>query len=89
MNDVDNTLAQRGSRYGVFRHHAVICQGIKSVMSGSDGWDRLQADQKQALETIADKIARILNGDPDYIDNWHDIQGYARLVEQRLMEEQS
>ncbi len=48
------------------------------------GWDRLANDQAQALDTICDKIARILNGDPNYIDNWHDIQGYAKLVEDRL-----
>src|SRR5690606_10084595 len=30
------------------------------------------------------KIARILIGDPNYADNWHDIQGYAKLVEERL-----
>ena len=33
---------------------------------------------------IASKIARIVNGDPDYADNWHDIAGYARLVEKEL-----
>ena len=36
------------------------------------------------LGTIADKIGRILSGDPNYADNWHDIQGYAKLVEDRL-----
>jgi hypothetical protein len=30
------------------------------------------------------KVARILNGDPDYADSWRDIIGYARLVEKRL-----
>ena len=48
------------------------------------GWNRLAPDQKQALTTIADKIARMLNGDPNYIDNVHDIIGYARLVEKRM-----
>jgi len=33
---------------------------------------------------IAHKIGRILNGDPDYQDSWHDIIGYARLVERQL-----
>ena len=33
---------------------------------------------------VAHKIGRILNGDPNYIDSWHDIIGYTRLVEQRL-----
>jgi hypothetical protein len=33
---------------------------------------------------IAHKIGRILNGDPDYIDSWDDIAGYAKLVADRL-----
>lgn len=32
----------------------------------------------------AHKQARILNGDPNYADSWHDIAGYATLVEQEL-----
>ena len=86
MTAVEQTLEERGTRYGCFLDHATICQSLKEVMQGVAGWERLQADQKQALEVIADKIARILNGDPDYIDNWHDIQGYAKLVEDRLGE---
>lgn len=81
---VDKTLAERGARYGDFADHAEICQALKAVMFGPAGWDKLMPMQKQALEVIADKIARILNGDPNYADNWHDIQGYARLVEERL-----
>lgn len=82
---VDKTLAERGSRYGDFTDHARICQGIKKIMVDELGWNRLSDVQKQALEVIADKIARILNGDPSYADNWHDIQGYAKLAEDRLM----
>ena len=44
----------------------------------------LSPDQREALEMIAHKIARILNGDPDYADSWHDIAGYAQLVADRL-----
>jgi hypothetical protein len=85
MPDIAQTLAERGARYGVFADHAVIAQGLKEVMWRAPGWERLQPDQRQALEVIGDKIARILNGDPDYHDNWHDIQGYARLVADRLV----
>jgi hypothetical protein len=82
---VDDTLAERGKRYGDFTDHAEICQRIKLAMiAGSARWTRLSDVQKQALEVIADKIARILSGDPNYADNWHDIQGYAKLVEDRL-----
>lgn len=81
---VNKTLEERGSRYGQFADHARIAQGLQDVMRGHPNWDKLDLDMKQALTVIADKIARILNGDPFYIDNWHDIQGYAKLIEDRL-----
>lgn len=86
MTDLTATLAERGARYGKFEDHAVIAQGLKDQMWATEGWSRLAPDQRQALEVIQDKVARILNGDPDYTDNWHDIAGYARLVEDRLNE---
>lgn len=81
---VEATLAQRGSRYGDFTDHARICQNLKYVMYQEKGWEKLSDVQKQAMEVMADKFARILSGDPNYDDNWHDIQGYAKLVEDRL-----
>jgi hypothetical protein len=45
---------------------------------------KLDDDQSEALEMIAHKIARILNGDPNYVDSWLDIAGYATLVAERL-----
>lgn len=86
MSTVDSTLAERGQRYGQFTGHADITQGIKDVMHVSPKWKELQNDQKEALEMIAHKIGRVLNGDPNYIDSWHDIIGYTRLVEARLEE---
>jgi hypothetical protein len=81
---VDTTLEARGRRYGRFYDHASIAQGLKAIMRQTPGWGRLEADQSEALEMVAHKIARILNGDPDYTDSWHDIAGYVRLVEMRL-----
>lgn len=84
MTKVDKTLEERGNRYGSFKGHAEITQGIKMLMRSVDGWDRLNDSQSEALEMIAHKIARILNGDPNYADNWHDIAGYATLVDEQL-----
>jgi hypothetical protein len=81
---VQETLDERGSRYGDFSRHAIIAQNLQFAMREGTNWNRLDAAKRQALTVIADKIARILNGDPEYADNWHDIQGYARLVEERL-----
>lgn len=89
MSTVDNTLAERGTRYGVFAGHAEITQGIKATMQASPKWAGLAPDQKEALEMVAHKIGRILNGDPNYIDSWHDIIGYTRLVEVRLQEDEA
>lgn len=83
MTDIVNTLTERGERYGKFVDHARIAQNIKAVMAEGK-WFDLATDQKEALEMIAHKIARILNGDPNYADSWHDIAGYAKLVEDRL-----
>lgn len=87
---VEQTLAERGQRYGDFADHAAIAQAIQDSirLTRPNGWERLNDMQRQALTVIADKIARILSGDPNYVDNWHDIQGYAKLVEDRLPTEQ-
>lgn len=53
-------------------------------MSDSPNWAALSDDKREALEMIAHKIGRILNVDPNYHDSWHDIIGYAKLVENTL-----
>lgn len=86
MSDLANTLEERGQRYGRFTGHAKISQSIQNVMVGHDfgKWANMEADQREALFMIAHKIGRIINGDPDYADSWHDIAGYAKLVADRL-----
>lgn len=81
---VDATLNERGNRYGVFSGHADIVQRMKDVMRETPSWGTLANDQKEALEMVVHKIGRILNGDPNYHDSWHDIAGYAKLVDDRL-----
>lgn len=84
--DLNATLDQRGARYGTFAGHATISQHLKQVIDtyADDRGCTLAADQREALHMIAHKIARILNGDPNYHDSWLDIAGYAMLVSDRL-----
>lgn len=84
MSDIAATLAERGKRYGSFTDHAEITQFLKRALQNHQGWSRLSGDQKEALDMIAHKIGRILSGDPNYADSWHDIAGYAKLVDDRL-----
>lgn len=78
---VNKTLKQRSKTYGDFGNLSVIANDLKLSMRASDGWVRLEPEYKEALDMIVHKIARIINGDPNHIDSWHDIAGYATLVE--------
>lgn len=78
--DVNNTLNERGSRYGDFAKHAEISQAFEEVARATPGWARLSPAQKESLKLQWHKQARILNGDPNYADSWVDIAGYAQLV---------
>lgn len=82
--NITDTLTERGKRYGKFESHAKLSQALKSEMEANYNWCFLAPDQRESLEMIAHKIARILNGDPNYADSWHDIAGYASLIADRL-----
>jgi hypothetical protein len=80
-----NTLKQRQKTHGNFQTHAKISQQLKAVL-WEHGHQSLDHDQVEALEMICHKIARILNGNPNTYDHWHDIAGYSTLVADRLGE---
>jgi len=80
---IEKTLKQRQKTHGDFATHAKISQDIKNAMR-EHGLYELDVDQIEALEMVAHKIARVLNGNPNHHDHWHDIAGYATLVGDRL-----
>jgi hypothetical protein len=80
----DAVLVARNKVHGDFAVDAALSQEIKNSMRRGLNWSNLSLIQKEALEHIATKIARILSGDPSHADHWKDIQGYARLVEKSL-----
>lgn len=82
MSNVEKTLKERGSVHGDFTINSEIAQHLKEVVRNHDG--RLSPIQKEAVDMILHKLARILAGDPNHKDHWHDIQGYARLAEDRI-----
>ena len=81
---IEETLAERQKTHGDFITHAVISQHLKRTIHSYEGHQELDPDQLEALEMIAHKIARILNGNPNIHDHWYDIAGYATLVAERL-----
>lgn len=84
VQTIAEVLAERGSRYGSFSGHADITQRLKAAMKDSPNWPTISDSQKEALEMVAHKIGRILNGDPNYLDSWVDIVGYTQLIVDQL-----
>ncbi len=84
--DVNTTLDTRAESYGKFKDGAALMQAIKRTMAAhADRHNKSFADdQWEALEMIVHKIGRIVNGNPDVVDHWMDIAGYATLVSDRL-----
>jgi hypothetical protein len=80
MSEINDILTERGKRYGEYKSTAFISQELKNIMHKCPSWDKLTYAQREGLEMIQHKIARMLNGDPTYTDNWVDIIGYATLV---------
>jgi hypothetical protein len=91
LDSIDKTLADRGHKYGAFSGHARITQGLYDfiLFAGAKVNNHFSPSQKEALHMICHKIGRIVNGDPNYIDSWIDIAGYAKLVADELKENEN
>ena len=81
---IQDVLAARNGVHGDFSEDARVAQGLKAVMHTGKNWDALPPVMREALEHMQTKIARILSGEFKHPDHWKDLQGYPKLVEDRL-----
>lgn len=85
---VTEILAERGSRYGRYASIAVLNNRMNKLlrdeMDVNPLW-RVTEEQEcliiEGFNMILNKMARVVQGDPLYMDNLDDIVGYARLVQ--------
>jgi hypothetical protein len=84
LKSTDETLRVRGARYGRFSEvadtHTMLLQALRLEEPGVIN----TASQYVSINMICQKLARIVNGDPNYDDNWRDIAGYAELIVKQL-----
>ncbi len=73
----DPLLAEREKTHGRFSNTARYAQGIKTVLAELN--PSVGPAQREALDMIATKIARIISGAHMTKDHWDDIAGYAKL----------
>jgi len=81
---VDGTLKNRHGIHGDYADQAQLSMSLVDDMENGRNWFKLTGPQKEALLLIAVKLGRILTGDHNTADHWHDIAGYATLVENIL-----
>ena len=86
VSKVDKVLDTRADQYGSFMQSSDTVIRIKGIMHNAVARNavHLYPDQLQALDMIATKISRIVHGNPNHLDSWTDIAGYATLVADRL-----
>lgn len=75
-------LSERGRTHGNWEVQAQLAQSLKSAIDHAQLPVRtLSKGQREAIDMICVKLSRIVVGNPNEIDHWVDIAGYARLGE--------
>lgn len=79
---MDAVLEERQGTHGSFADNASAAQELKDLMRSRAGWGRLTVVEREALDAIAAKIARVLSSPVSPVDADHlrDIAGYALLA---------
>jgi hypothetical protein len=73
-------LSQRQDTHGDYRNVSSIAQTFRELMRETNGWSKMNDEQREALDSMASKFGRIASGDPNFRDHWDDIAGYATLA---------
>lgn len=85
MKPITDTLTERNSTHGDYHEQAELSQALQDTMRTGKNWRTLTKVQRDALTMMAVKISRILTGDPNHADSWHDAAGYATLAEREIV----
>ena len=69
-------LNERETTHGAFVNVSQTARALKHIFHQRQFSDEMV----EALDMIATKLARIVEGDPNMLDHWEDIAGYATLA---------
>jgi hypothetical protein len=76
----DKLIKERTGHHGTYSSNARLTLGIIKALKSGYGYDRLTPEQEYGLIMIANKMCRIVSGNPSFKDHWEDIIGYAKLA---------
>lgn len=82
----DDLLAARAQTHGSFADNARISQQLKDYVRLQAGYVDLTDIQREAIDNLSIKLARILSGGGGNFnpDNFDDIAGYAELAAREI-----
>lgn len=78
--NADQIISNRAGSHGNYPDNAAIAQYIKDVIRTGPSYASMTPVQRESLDLIATKLARICAGDPNFVEHWIDINGYSQLV---------
>jgi len=84
MDNVEKILEERGSRYGSMEINAMTTQALMRVIKNTPSYDNLSSSHIECIHMIFHKISRMVCGDPMYVDNAVDMEGYSRLLKEYI-----
>ena len=74
-------IPNRDEQHGGIEAVGQLAQNMKGTLRAGANWHRLTPGEREALDMIAHKIARILSGgDPHDPQHWEDVAGYAHAA---------
>lgn len=82
IDGIERLLASRESTHGFWLENAKWGQDLRELFRSGPGWETMSSSQREALDYIAGKLARLLSSEigSSHIDTWEDIAGYAHLA---------
>lgn len=81
MTQPEPTIPNRDHQHGGIEAVGETSQSLKQTMRLSPNWRKLTNGEREALDLVAHKIARILSGaDPHDSQHWEDVAGYPMAV---------
>ena len=74
-------IPNRDHQHGGMEPVGIRAQLLKGIMREGRNWWHLTPGERESLEMIQHKIARILSGsDPHDPEHWEDVAGYAQAA---------
>jgi hypothetical protein len=77
MTDIKQLTDERSKTHGDFNDVSNTAQALKSIVRQGKAYGKFTPTQAEGLDMILHKIARWVNGDPNFLEHLIDIEGYA------------